>query len=305
MNKNFNILEESIQETGVVNSITFAAGASLALGIGSAIFGGIGQSKSDSAAKKQQKNANKAAKQQYKFDKREAERVNKYNKEGLKIDKQNYANQRDYQIQSMQQDRDRKQYLQDFNFRQQNRAYRRSEQNYAEQLSFNKRAVKRAITDVQRGVNEELTGQAFDKQDLNLRTMAGLGTAQLGQAGNSTLAALQSVNAARGRDIAVMNANLVSAVDQAGRDIGDFVLDYEAANAQANAQRLLRPERMADLPGIIAPPERVFQDPYEVRVGPEPIKGIYGGSGIWGTLATGASALAGINWGGINKPSGN
>ena len=252
MNKNFNILGELIQETGVTNSIDPFTAISAGLGLFGAVSGAVGQSKADSAARKNQKNANKYAKQTYKYDKAEAKRVNKYNQEGL---------------------------------------------------GLNKRAVNRAWTDAQRGLNETMIEQAFEKQDLNLRTMEGLGQAQLGTAGNSMLAALQGESAAKGRDIAVMNASLLSAVDQTIRDMGDYALQYDAANQRADAQRMLRPEKMRDIPKPIRTPERVWQDPYELKVGPEPIDGIYGGAGIWGTLAQGANALSGINWSAINTPS--
>ena len=306
MNKNFNILEESIQETGVMMTFDPFTAIGAGLSIFGAVSGAIGQSKSDAAAKKNLKNQNKYAKQTYKFDKSEAKRVNKYNQEGLKIDKQNYYNQRAYEFAAQDQDWQQRQYLQDFAYNQQVRAFNKSEQNYLQQIALNKRAVNRAWTDAQRGLNETMIEQAFDKQELNLRTMEGLGQAQLGQAGNSMLAALQSESAAKGRDIAVMNASLLSAVDQTIRDMGDYALQYDAANQRADAQRMLRPEKMRDIPKPIRTPERVWQDPYEVKVGPEPIDGIYGGSGIWGTLAKGANTLAGVNWGAFSpsKPSG-
>ena len=301
MNKNFNILGELIQETGVEHNIL--EWVSAGLGLFGAVSGAVGQSKADSAARKNQKNANKYAKQTYKYDKAEAKRVNKYNQEGLKIDKQNYANQRAYEFATQDQDWQQRQYLQDFQYNQQVRAYNKSEQNFLQQIGLNKRAVNRAWTDAQRGLNETMIEQAFEKQDLNLRTMEGLGQAQLGTAGNRMLAALQGESAAKGRDIAVMNASLLSAVDQTIRDMGDYALQYDAANQRADAQRMLRPEKMRDIPKPIRTPERVWQDPYELKVGPEPIDGIYGGAGIWGTLAQGANALSGINWSAINTPS--
>ena len=305
MNKNYNILDELILESGVTHNILPVLGA--VAGIASAGFGIAGSIKSSNAAKTNQKNANKAAKQQYEFDKEEAERTNAFNKEGLLIDKTNYANQRAYEFAFQDQDWQRKQYLQDFDFNTQKRAFNKSEQNFANQIGLNKRALGRAYTDAQLGLNEVKTEQAFEKQDLNLRTMEGLGRAQLGQAGNSMLASLQAQTAAKGRDIAIMNASLRSAYQQTQRDIGDFALQYDAANQQADAQRMLRPELMADIPKPLRTPERVFQDPYEIKVGPEPIDGVYAGPGIWGTLAQGASALAGVNWGAFNPstPSGS
>ena len=272
--------------------------------IASTIFGSIGQNQKDAAGRKNQENANKYAKQQYEFDQEEADRVNIYNKEGLKIDKQNYQAQRSYEFASQDQDWQQRQYLQDFSFNQQKRAYNKSESNFRAQLGINKQAVNRAWSDAQRGLNETMISQAFEKQDLNLRTLEGLGRAQVGQAGNNLLSALQSVAADKGRNIATMNASLLSAVDQTMTDMGDFGLQYQAANQQADAQRMLRPEMMRDIPQPLRTPERVFQDPYEQRVGPEPIDGIYASAGMWGTLASGASALSSISWGSRTPSSG-
>ena len=273
-------------------------------GIAGSVFGAVSGSQSQSAQKKQIKNQNKAAKQQYKFDKGETKRTNKYNKEGLKIDKTNYNAQRQYQIDSGIQDWQQRQYLQDFAFNNQVRAYNKSEDNYKMKLARNKLAVGRAYTDAQRGLNQTRIEQAFDKQDLNLRTLEGLGKAQMGQAGGNLASAMQSELAAKGRDIGVMNASLLSAVDQTITDMGDYRLQYQTAQENAHAERMLRPELMKDIPGPLALPERVFQDPYEIKVGPEPIDGIYSGPGIGGTLATGARGLADVNWGAF-KPSTN
>jgi hypothetical protein len=270
--------------------------------VASTVIGGIGQSKSDAAGRRNQANQNKFAKQTYEFDKKEAARVNKYNKEGLKIDKQNYGAERAYAFANQDKDWKDRQYLQDFDYKQQTRAFNKSEQNYRGKLGLNKQAVNRAFSDAQRGLNETMISQAFEKQDLNLRTLEGLGRAQIGQAGNNMLSALQSIAADKGRNIATMNASLLSAVDQTITDMGDFNQQYNAANQQADAQRMLRPEMMRDISQPIRPPERVFQDPYEQKVGPEPIDGVYQTAGMWGTLAAGAKGLAGINWSG--KPLG-
>tara|TARA_Y100000748_G_C15427040_1_gene461733 strand:- start:60 stop:911 length:852 start_codon:yes stop_codon:yes gene_type:complete len=271
-------------------------------GIGSAVFGAIGSSKSNSAQRRQIEAQNKAAKQKYEFDKKEVKRTNEYNQQGLKIDKQNYANQRAYEFASQDQDWQQRQYLQDFSYRQQQRAFNQSEKTYFNQLGINKRAVNRAYSDAQQGLNETMISQAFEKENLDLRTMENLGTAQLGQAGNNLLSALQAATAEKGRDISVLNANLLSAVDQTVRDMGDYKLQYDAANLRADSNRMLAPEMMRDIPKPLRTPERAFQDPYELKVGPEPIDGIYTGPGIWGTLAKGASGLADVNWGAF-KPS--
>tara|TARA_Y100000768_G_C23989945_1_gene691705 strand:+ start:182 stop:1117 length:936 start_codon:yes stop_codon:yes gene_type:complete len=296
MNKNFNILDESIQELGIEMTFDPLSAVGAVVGIGSAIFGGIGQSKQESAQRSQIDNANDAAKQRYKFDKEEAKRTNKYRQESLKINRQNFANQRAYQQATQDLNWQRQQYLQDFQYNTAKRAFAKSEENYLAQIGLNKQALGRAYSDSQQNLNEFITGQAFDKQDLNLRTMANAGQAQMGQAGNNMMSAIQSASAAKGRDLAVMNASLMSAIDQSGRDMGDARLDYMAANQRADAERMLRPEMMDDIPKPLLTPERIWQDPYEVKVGPEPIDSIYTGPGIWGTLSQAAGGLSEVNW---------
>tara|TARA_B100000073_G_scaffold234124_1_gene195684 strand:- start:1016 stop:1957 length:942 start_codon:yes stop_codon:yes gene_type:complete len=304
MNKNFNILEESIQELGIEMTFDPFTAIGAVAGIGSAIFGAVGSSRQESAQRQQVRNANKAAKQQYKFDKREIDRTNRYRQESLMINKQNFANQRAYQKASQDLNWQRQQYLQDFQYNTAKRAFAKSEENYLAQIGLNKKALGRAYSDSQQGLNEFITGQAFDKQDLNLRTMANAGQAQMGQAGNNMMSAIQAASAAKGRDLAVMNASLMSAINQTGRDMGDARLDYMAANQRADAQRLLRPEMMADIPKPLDIPERIWQDPYELRPGPEPIDGIYTGPGIWGTLSQAAGGLSEVNWSAFGNNSG-
>tara|TARA_B100000073_G_scaffold58020_1_gene42961 strand:- start:16 stop:963 length:948 start_codon:yes stop_codon:yes gene_type:complete len=292
--KNFNILGNYKQELGVEHNIWPAIGA--IAGIGGAIFGAIGSSRQESAQRSQIDAANRAARQQYDFDKKEINRTNKYRQESLKINKQNFEEQRAYQQATQDLNWQRQQYLQDFQYNNAKRAFAKSEENYLAQLALNKEALGRAYSDSQQDLNEVAIGQAFDKQDLNLRTMANAGQAQMGQAGNNMMSAIQAASAAKGRDLAVMNANLLSAVKQTGRDMGDARLDYLAANQRADAQRLLRPEMMDDIPKPLLLPDRVWQDPYELKPGPEPIDGIYTGPGIWGTLAQAAGGLSEVNW---------
>ena len=302
LNKNFNLLDEQLAESGIEMSFDFI---SAGLAVAGAAFGLAGSSSSDAAAKKNQKNANKFAKQQYKHDKREAERTNKYNQESLKIAKQNYNEQRNYEIATQNQNWQRSQYIQDFEFNTAKRAYQKSEATFGKRVGTYKKALGRSWNDAQQGLNEFRIGQDFDKQDLNLRTMQGLGTAQAGmQAGNNLVNGLIAQSAQKGRDLAVMNASLRSAANQAVTDMGDYSLDYQQAVDNADAARLIKPEMMNDIPKPLIPPERVFQDPYEVRVGPEPIDGVYAGPGIWGSLSQATSALAGVNWSGITAPSG-
>ena len=306
MNKNFNILDELLQESGVMMSIDLFSAAGAVAAAAGTIFGGIGQSKQESAQREQVDNANKAAKNQYKFDVKEADRTNKYRQESLKINQQNFANQRAYQQATQDLNWQRQQYLQDFQYNTAKRAFAKSEENYLAQIGLNKQALGRAYSDSQQNLNEFITGQAFDKQDLNLRTLETRGNAQMGQAGNNMMSAIQSASAAKGRDLAVMNASLMSAINQSVTDMGDSRLDYIAANQRADAQRMLRPEMMDDIPKPLLLPDQIFQDPYEVKVGPEPIDGIYAGPGIWGTLSTAATGLAGVNWSAFSpsKPSG-
>lgn len=275
-----------------------------AVGVASAAFGFAGSQKQASSEKKAIKNQNKAAKQQYRFDKREIDRTNKYNKESLAISKDNYYNQRNYEIQSQNLEWQDKQYIRDFSYNEQVKAYNKSEQNYSQQISFNNLAAAQAFTSSQQGLKEFEIGQAFEKQDVNLQAMQDAGSAQTGQAGNNLRSSLQSISASKGRDLAVMNANLRSKVQQTSSDMADTSLAYMGANMQAEANRMLLPQEMDPYNRPLTPPERIFQDVYEAKIGPEPTDGIYTGAGIWGSLGTAASQLAGVNWSGITKPSG-
>ena len=92
-----------------------------------------------------------------------------------------------------------------------------------------------------------------------------------------------------------IKANLDSAVSESIANKADIVLAHLGADLQAEAERMLRPEKGPDIPAPIPLPTPQYIDPMEPAIPPAPIKGALYQSGGIADIAT--SAVAGINAG--------
>lgn len=270
--------------------------ASAVTGIAGGIFGASQADSSNKAAKKAQKQAERNAE-------RQADITNEYNKKVFEAEKKNYFAQREYQYDTAMQQWRYNQNIQDYNERQAARQYDQSTINYVDQLKFNNVAAAQAYESEQAALNEIMSQQAFQGEGLYIDRLQSQGKAALLQAGNSRSKAMQSTLGEFGRNMAVLDASLTSAVTQTGRNMRDISTRRYSADMNAKAQVMLRPEQLPMIPQPTQAPERIFVEPAEVIPGAVPpaiqqstftpvLQGI--------TSAT--STLAGINWGGP-KPS--
>lgn len=243
--------------------------------LGSIIGAFTGNSERESQnkyAKKQAKEQNKYNKSVYRFERSEIKRRNQYAKDELAITKRNYADNRAFGIESDNRNWQRQQYLQDFQYQTAKEAYEKSEENYGKSLSFNNLAAAYAYNGIQVGLDAVKREQAFQKQDFNIESLQAEGKAQLGQSGNSTQKVLNSITAAKGRQLASLEASLETKYDAVDTEMRDVAMRKLGADFQADARRRQAPRLMDDIPKPLLPPERQFQEPYELKQGPEPPK---------------------------------
>jgi len=263
LNKNFNLLEEQLAESGLEMSIEPVTATLIGAGLsaGSSILGGIfGSSQADKA----NKDAKKAQKKQEKAAQKAADNANKYNARAFEVEKANYFNNRRFQREIELDSWRYQQEIQDIQYQQVVKQYAKSVENTENQLVFNSLAAIDAYKAEQSALNDIFTESAFERQGSLVDRLQQEGTAALGQAGNSRNKALQSVIAGVGRNSAINDASLVSSVEQSQRNMRQIALQKYGADLAARAEMMIRPEAIPDIPQPKQAPERIFIEPMEV-----------------------------------------
>lgn len=296
LNKNFNLLEEQLAESGLEMTIAEVfAGISAATSIVGGIFGA-------SSAAAANREAEKAAEEQQERLEEIARATNKYNKKKFEVDKENYRKQADYnfetaltnwkyqtQIRALQEKTDAQKYMMNV-------------QNSENQLTFNRIAEEQGLSREQLSVEDARTEYAFQRQDLLVAQLEAAGKASLGQAGRSRAKNIQSNIAQIGRDIAVLDASLTGEIKQSNLNMFDIRLGKYAADARVEAARMIRPEKLPDIPAPVKPPEPTWLEPMKVipgMVGPAPQQNVY--APLISGIASAAGNLATIDWRSSNQ----
>ena len=260
INKNYDLLGEQLAESGLEMTIDPVIGAALIGGATSIIGGIFGSSQADSQnreARKAQKKAEKAAK-------KAADATNEYNKRSFEVDKQNYANTRAFEAETLTRKWQYQTEQQDFGYLSAIEQYGKSVQNTQDRLTYNSIAAMQAYESEQSALNDLFTEDAFSRQGMLVDQLQNEGRAALGQAGNSRTKALQSSIAALGRNSAIMDASLSSSVEQSQRNMQQIGLQRYAADLSANASMMIKPRKAPAIPLPIQAPERIFIEPMEV-----------------------------------------
>ena len=256
INKNYDLLGEQLAESGLemnlepVITSALIGGATSIIG---GIFGSSQASKQNAAARNAQKAAQKAA-----FE------TNKYNKRSFEVDKQNYANTREFERETLTRNWQYQTEQQDFGYLSAIEQYGKSVQNTQDRLTYNSIAAMQAYESEQSALNDLFTEDAFSRQGMLVDRLQNEGKAALGQAGNSRTKALQSSIAALGRNSAIMDASLSSSVEQSQRNMQQIGLQRYAADLQANASMMIKPKKAPAIPLPIQAPERIFIEPMKV-----------------------------------------
>lgn len=259
-----NLLDQQLAVSGLEMSIEPISATFMAISAVSSIAGGISGSRS---AAKQNKKAREAEREQQKLLNQQARIQNRYNARKAEVDRENYEKQAEYNFETA---------LQNWRYNTSIRAiqekvdaqkYLMNVENSQKQLSFNKIAEQQGLTKIQLAVNDARSEDAFSKQDALIAHLTEQGRARLGQAGRSLQKRAQSIDAKRGRDLAVLNASLTGEITKSHFDAFDVRLGRFAADARVEAARMLRPERLPDLPAPTKPPEPTWLDPMKIIPG--------------------------------------
>lgn len=260
------------------------------------------QSQQDQARELQQKAINRQFrydKQNYRFNWQDTKANYNYLKDGIQIQRDNEERLASYRDATNFQDYNYRLQIQNYEYNQQKRMYNKSEQLYRQQRNFNSQAAALAYQAENRRLQETFQEAAFNNQDLLVQLLQEEGKAAArGQAGRSAGKGLQSVIASYGRNQAVIAESLVSAERQSTANLRDIDLAKYGADLSAEANRMLRPERLPTLPAPIATPRAIFQDPRKPKKPPKPIKmvnTVKGGSSlpVWNAAISGIAGVTG------------
>ena len=291
INKNYDLLGEQLAESGLEMSIAGVfAGISAVASIAGGIFGASEASAANSRSRSNEK------KQQKLLDK-QAELQNDFKAKQLANQKENYQKQATYNFETA---------LETWRYKTQVRAiqekvdaqkYLLNVENSAKQLSFNALAEQQGLSREQLAQQDARNEYAFNRQDLLVAQLESQGKASLGQAGRSRSKSIQSNLAQIGRDIAVMDASLTGEIKQSNLNMFDVRLGRYAADARVEAARMLRPQRLPDIPAPTKPPEPTWLEPMKILPGmaaPAQQQSVF--APLISGIGSAASSLATIDW---------
>jgi hypothetical protein len=184
--------------------------------------------------------------------------------------------------------------IQDFEYASQMKQYAKSEQIYGQQLTFNQMAQAAANEAEYRKLEDAMKEMAFQNQDIIIRALQSEGaTAVKGQQGRSAEKLEQAEFAALGRNQAILAESLLSAKADSAAAIRKIANDKFGADLAAEANRMLRPDRLPQPPKPLTTPRAEYLAPRKPKAfdfGPRPIKGAMASSaGAW--MGAGASFL--------------
>lgn len=290
-----NLLQDQLAESGLEMSIVITPALALG-GISaiSSIFGGI---KGASDASQQNAKAEEYAKKQQQLLEEQARVQNEYNAKKFEVEKENYNKQAQYNfdtaieswryqttIRALEEKVDAQKYLMNV-------------QNSQKQLTFNDVAAQQAKSREQLAMGDALSEYRFQAQDQLVAQLQAAGQARLGQAGRSMNKRVQTAGAQIGRDLAVMSASLTGEIAASNLRMFDISLGKYSADAAVEAARMIRPERLPDIPAPTRPPEPTWLEPMKILPGmaaPAQTQSVF--APLVSGIGAAAGSLARIDW---------
>lgn len=262
LNKNFNLLEEQLAESGL--EMQWVSAVLGGIGTVTSLIDGISASQEAEKANEQQrlayldqKNAsdnaaraqNVAARRQFEADRDNYRKQAQYNYDTA-IKKWQY----DTTIRALEEKTNAEAYL-------------INNQLTNQRLTFNALAEQQANKKTQLSIADARSEYAFNRQDILVDQLQAEGKARLGQAGGSMNKRVQANSAEIGRQLAVMDASLTGEISATTLEMFDISLGRYAADARVEASRMLRPPTLPDIPAPTMPPEPSWIAPLQVEAG--------------------------------------
>ena len=290
----FNPKESLLDQQLIVSGLEMSIDPFTAISAGVSIFGGIMGSRN---ASRQNRANRRARKKQKKAAKKQAKATNKYNKEVFEAEQQNYFNNKQFQYDQAVTDWKYNQSIQDFEYLQAARRYGAAAENTQDELVYNSIAAMDAYEAEAAALNEILAEDAFNRQGDLVDRLQQEGEAAMGQAGNSRNKAIQSRLAGIGRNTAIVDASLVSSVEQSQRNMRGIAMQKMAADKKAMASLMIRPEELPSIPMPQKGPDAIFVKPMKAtpQYIPPPTRQSTAAPLIAG-FGSAAKTLQGVDW---------
>jgi len=286
-----NLLKEQLAASGLEMQIaTVFAGVGAATGLFSGIFGA-------SSASKQNAKARAAEKKQNKLLKESAKLQNEYNAKKFKVEQENYRKQAQYNFETAVQSWQYQTTIRALEEKVDAQKYLMNVQNSQRQLTFNEIAEQQAKSREQLALNDAMSEYRFQAQDQLVAQLQSAGQARLGQAGGALNKRVQAAGAQIGRDLAVMSASLTGEIAASNLRMFDISMGKYTADAAVEAARMLRPDRLPDIPAPTMPPEPTWLEPMKIKPGmaaPAQTQSVF--APLVQGIGAAAGSLAKIDW---------
>lgn len=286
-----NLLKEQLAASGLEMQIaTVFAGVGAATGLFSGIFGASRASKQNAAAKAAEKKQNKLLKESAKLQ-------NEYNAKKFKVEQENYRKQAQYNFDTAVQSWQYQTTIRALEEKVDAQKYLMNVQNSQRQLTFNEIAEQQAKSREQLAFNDALSEYRFQGQDQLVAQLQSAGQARLGQAGGAMNKRVQAAGAQIGRDLAVMSASLTGEIAASNLRMFDISMGKYTADAAVEAARMLRPDRLPDIPAPTMPPEPTWLEPMKILPGmaaPAQTQSVF--APLVQGIGAAAGSLAKIDW---------
>ena len=278
--KGSSILDEQLAVSGLeINFWNFVIPAVAT--IGSAV---IGSSASRSASRSAQKAQEDNAQRQYDYDLEKYELQRKgliaereESIQRIDVARRNEKRVADFKDANAQQSYNYSMQIRNYQQDSMNRQYMKSEDLFAEQLSYNARSAAAAKETQLRALSEEAQKFAFENENQIIQSLVREGQFRArGMTGRSAQKVGQAQLAALGRNQAVMAESMVSAKRNTKAQLREIQRQHFAADMGAYARRMLNPGELPEPVKPFATPLAEYMYPRELQdydFGPEPIKG--------------------------------
>lgn len=292
--KGTSLIDEQLTVSGlemlVIDPTLIFGGISAASSIIGGIFGSSQASKQNAAARRAEEEQRKAAKEA-------ADATNKYNAEAFAAEKKNYFNNKAFQYDTAVKNWKYNQTIKDYEYKTVVERYGRSVENTENQLIFNSIAAVDAYEAEQSSLEDIRVEDAFNKQGSLVDRLQQEGQAQMGQAGVSRNKAIQSRLAGIGRNAAISDASLASSVEQSQRNMRAITMQKYAADMQAKASMMIRPEALPNIPRPELGPDAIFVEPMKATpTYVPPARQVSTMAPLISGIGSAASSLASVDW---------
>lgn len=260
-----NLLKDQLAVSGLEMQIVITPALALAgVSTGSSIFSGI---LGASQASRQNAAARKAEKKQQELLDEQAKLQNEYNAKKFKVEKENYRKQAQYNFDTAIESWKYQTTIRALEEKVDAQKYLMNVENSQKQLTFNEIAAQQARSREQLAMDDAMSEYRFQAQDQLIAQLQATGQARLGQAGRTMNKRVQAAEAQIGRDLAVMSASLTGEIAASNLRMFDINLGKYSADAAVEAARMLRPEKLPNIPAPTKPPEPTWLEPMKILPG--------------------------------------